>query len=239
MSEYRKKVPPSQASIVGGDFVGPGEFKYIVAVGNRGLFPHGGGSILHSKWILTARHVVLIINESEEYYYFNFSGISDIIVQPNYDNDLMINYQHPGYEVKQLYCYPPSDDYLIWPTDSDLALIELKDPIPLEIGPFYLKNIEMISEQPDFGRRYKMAGWGLAGLNDDQLNTRLRKVTIRSKRVRNPSGAFRPLQQIYLKGNNKSTCKGDSGGPGVIKDSQTGREVLAGVISYGVPPYCQ
>lgn len=225
-----------------GELAEPNEFRYIVSIGDRGKYPHGVGSIIDKRWILTARHIVLKTFKDKRASSFNFSWVRDVIIRPKYSNNLNESYEHPGYEPKKMFCYPPSDDVQKYLTDSDIALIKLDCPLPLKKRPFNFAKIKMIPNELNFDNGYNItvAGWGRTDPDVARTNFRLRKAIMQSSSYPSgPGGRYRAIQQIHVDGFERSFCNGDSGGPGVMIDVQSGKEVLAGIISWGLSPLCR
>lgn len=241
---------PKAAPIINGDLAEPDEFKYIVAISKKGLWPHGAGTIIDKYWILTARHVVLEKYIDWKTGFFNFSTGPPIRVWPKYSNDLREFFNKPPYYAAKLFCHHIPDDNPVWDTDSDVALVKLQSPIELDQNPYYHQKIARYDRDmaTDYSSGYdiRVAGWGRIEPNISGPTDFLRKMKIRNRSrmfhriidVRDYPD-YRPLQQINLFKPNQSTCLGDSGGPVVVAVSKTGEEFLIGIISWVAHPFCQ
>lgn len=203
---------------------------------------HGAGTILRPHWILTARHVVVNQYDDPESNYFNISKMDNLYVYPKYHNNLSHFYWKPSFRVKNLFCYPFSSDRDRFFTDADLALIQLEDPIPLgDQSEYKFESIEMNTKFINFDHGeidLIAAGWGLTVYEEDpgeeRTNYDLRKAKYTSRAVNlfdQPD--FRPYQQFSMVNLNQEICDGDSGGPVVMRDPSSGKDLQAGVISYG------
>lgn len=179
-----------------------------------------------------------------ETYYFNFSStLEKITTRPKYDNDLEFSRDLPPYEVDKVFCHPMSDDYLVFLTDSDVALVKLKNRIPVGKPPYYFEKIGFYRKDlnPRKGYMITVAGWGQIELEEkdyeDRTDFRLRKANMPIRKFSGIHEFYRPKQQIVVYKENVSTCFGDSGSPAVI--TKNGKQYLVGIVSYGVGTRCE
>lgn len=233
---YGKKIFPLPSPIVNGDLADEDEFRYIVAIRQREYDFYAAGSILDSRWILTARHVVVEQYDDPESDYFNISQMDPVFVYPKYDNNLTHFYRKVPYPVKNLFCYPFPDDNDVFSSDADLALLQLEYPIPLGNESFYkFVKIDINLQFLDFDRdRIDLiaAGWGSMVPDQEGQTNYLRKAKYKSEPVNLfETPEYRPYQQFMMNNPRQGICDGDSGGPIVMRDSN-GQDILVGIVSY-------
>jgi trypsin len=203
-------------TIVGGTEAAPGEFPFIVSLHESGGHVCGG-SLIKKNWVLTAGHCVSGIRINTVYI-----GLHD---QKSKGNAEAIT-------PKKIIRHP---QYNTGTTDYDYALIELsKDSTftPVE----YNTDEIVISDDPGKQITSTTAGWG---------ETNVRGAADRLQRVDVPLATTALCEKGYP-GNitdrmicagfttgKFDACFGDSGGPLLVKDANTGANVLVGIVSWG------
>jgi trypsin len=206
--------------IVGGEVVDAAktETRYIVSLNSS-----CGGSIIGSKWILTAAHCKSVFKSKVT------AGSTDL----NSKERIVL-------EVKKSYIHPKNNSSTF---SYDLALLELKTPIDFEANP-KLTAVELLSPEQvktgsiDEGVMATTLGWGAMreGSNVTPI-MRMVQVPIVSNVTANAPTSYNgkvdsTMIAAGLAEGGKDSCQGDSGGPFVIEGTD-GKPVLAGAVSWG------
>ena len=237
-----KSAPPADP-IIGGHSAEEEEYKFIVSVRLK-EFPNyhfGAGNIVADKWILTARHNLVVAVTDNQSRTINFTQAYSITVAPKYYNDIRKFRNLTKYEAEKTFCHPlPEYPGIRRESDSDIGLIKLKSPIPLDGQSVYnFQAIQMIKDasEVDWKQKIKLAGWGRFNTTVRALSAKLRKTEIEifsSEECAAVLPLFRKTKEICAYAPGKSACFADSGGPGVLKKTGSQNFILVGVISYVV-----
>ncbi len=220
-----------QTRIIGGS---PAEGKPWAAMAQLYLTPRNqqtthlcGGSLISSRWILTAAHCFFSQGEQQDVFpegiqtYFGLKNPQDretaqkIVIQ-----NILI---HPFYNEAA-------------PYDYDVALLELANNLDLP-------TIKLSGQTPVSGISATAAGWGLSTLDDltqtpradsypDQLQ--VVELPVISNQQCTQSTTSTITSNMICAGfeqGGKDSCNGDSGGPLMIKSS--GQLTQVGIISFG------
>ena len=211
--------------IVGGDFVADQkDAPFIVSLEN-----FCGGTIIDEKWILTAAHCITQptreivggslnrMNEPEEY------SVIKTIVHPKYERII------EGLASRYDYALLKLEKGIDFNT-SRLKKIRIADPAFAERD-----------QRP--GALATVFGWGAVsekdhgGLTVDLHFVQIPLVSMETANLPEVYNHYLDHEDTMLPAGDlaggKDACNGDSGGPLVLKDSVTGENVLAGVVSWG------
>uniref|UniRef100_A0A8C9Z2C9 Transmembrane serine protease 3 n=1 Tax=Sander lucioperca TaxID=283035 RepID=A0A8C9Z2C9_SANLU len=210
--------PKYHTRIVGGNISKPGQFPWQVSLhfNSEHLC---GGSIITSRWVLTAAHCV---------YGFAFPSMWAVLVglteQPVHGAQSLAVEQiiyHAHYRSNRL--------------DYDIALMKLATPLAFNgIGPICLPNY---GEEFEEGTVCWISGWG-ATEDEGEASVVLRsaRVPLISTKTCNQPDVYQGFISSwmicagYLEGGTDS-CQGDSGGPLAYEDSSVWK--LVGATSWG------
>ncbi|XP_023954912.1 CLIP domain-containing serine protease B4 [Bicyclus anynana] len=235
--------------IVGGRVAKLYEFPWMTLISYNtrdGLQFQCGGSVINSKYILTAAHCVVptkriagvrigefdvtsrVDCQGDQFKPICESNLQDILVEK------IIT--HPEYQGEP-------------PVQYDIALMRLQTPIDFSFknaAPVCLPVPRSLRYTPLAGRNGTVAGWGATEKGTD--SNVLLKVDIPIKtgeacrRFYNKNslpGVDRTDKSICAGEYKKDSCSGDSGGPMMIEEDYEGsfRLVQYGIVSYG-PRQC-
>ncbi|CAL1573966.1 unnamed protein product [Knipowitschia caucasica] len=214
--------PAASSRIVGGTEAENGAWPWQVSLQIRGSHICGG-SIISSKWILSAAHCFESYNRAYlwKVQYGDVSLIHMAFYNPSKSVDKIISHAN----------YNPETN------DNDIALLKLSSPLAFSstVKPVCLPNAGL-DLSPE--RQAWITGWGAlrsSGTSPDRLNQA--EVTIYSRGTCNAhsvlDGAVTETMICAGKlSGGVDSCQGDSGGPLVVK--QGGVWWLVGDTSWGI-----
>ncbi|XP_026489627.1 CLIP domain-containing serine protease HP8 [Vanessa tameamea] len=237
--------------IFGGVIANLWEFPWMALISHRTRAAPGkdnlqfkcGGSIINSRYVITAAHCVVNkklagvrvgefdINSKED-----CQGEYPKIYCERHIQDISIeeSIPHQGYERS--------------PVDNDIALLRLKKPIDFahkNVAPICLPVKSDLRNVVLGGKSATVAGWGTT--DTGYQSSVLRKVTIpiltasacRDIYNKNSDSGDTTLKKICAGELKKDSCSGDSGGPLMLESQIDGkfRMIQYGVVSYG-PKQC-
>lgn len=211
--------------IIGGQPADPGAYPYAVSLryaadvegleDTSGVGRHFcGGSIIASRWVLTAAHCTDFIGDEVELYAVGAHG-NDLNALTDYAIDAV--HVHPDWN-------PDTFDY-------DFALVKLAqdtdgvvDMVGAGTAPLAVGDLAIV------------VGWGIG--DDGEIQRLLREVTVEVVSVEdcNDADSYQGLitETMICLGvpdqGGRDSCQGDSGGGAV---SATGSPVLFGTVSWG------
>lgn len=189
-------------------------FPYIVSFQTRG-WHFCAGSIIHPRWILTAKHCIPKLSSRKK-----------VSIKPNYNNDA----RAPGkvYYYQKSFIHPGNN--LI---DNDIGLLLLEESIPFSYSNKKIHSVKLGTADPPQSTKMTLAGWGQA---ETGRVSRLRTGNALTKSGGNCQRSlgrnFSPNKMICGGGSQGNICYGDSGGPFVIKGSDTTKDVQYGIASW-------
>ncbi|VEN34354.1 unnamed protein product [Callosobruchus maculatus] len=200
--------PNERLKIIGGRNVTIEEYPYQVSIQNNGEH-FCGGSIINTKYILTAAHCVC-----------------DDTMKENLTVRVGSSYRGRGgliYKVKHIHGHPKYN-FVYY----DIAILELSEALKYGDG---VKNIALASPDTilEGGTIAKATGWGALGERKpmpDQLQEVDLPIITRESCL-----AYEWLPENVIcagyKEGSKDTCWADSGGPLVVNDT------VVGIVSFG------
>jgi len=199
--------------ILNGEEANPNDWSWMVAV-----FPGDGlcgGSLIDSKWIVTAAHCLDGIEKSDIKVFLGTNdlekgkkiGIKQYTIHPDYDDSFSLDY--------------------------DIALIELEEYTSFQ-------TISLISNDNNLDNKDATAtGWGRTSVMHPYISQKLRQVTtyiVSNEECSNAYKEYEVTENMLCAGKyneNKGTYYGDSGGPLMIKNGDNWE--LVGITSWGSP----
>ncbi len=216
----------TSARIVGGEEAEPGAWSWMAALINSydKSEPYNvfcGGSLIHSRWVVTAAHCVKISDWSNED--MDPGDIAIVMGIHNVEND-----RGKRVSVKKIISHPLYDNSGN-SMDSDIALIELEYDVSYTIIPL------VSGESTLEGKEATAKGWGITGTGG--YAEKLQQVTV-------PIVSNQTCKESYMSDKitdnmicagysegGKDACTGDSGGPLAVQDGNAWK--LAGIVSWG------
>lgn len=200
----------------------PYEIPWQVGLTIRGVEPsYGffcGGSVIGTKWILTAAHCL--------------EGVRPDALDI-YSGSIKLSSGGKVHRVSRVIIHP---DYDPESFDNDIALIEMVSPFVYNQN---LKKIEFPSRTEaqgllSSGAKLTVSGWGkteTGNLSDHLMRADIDFVT--EQRCRRSYGSYLTESMFCAGSVGIDACQGDSGGPLFLKDD-AGQAYLVGIVSWGI-----
>jgi secreted trypsin-like serine protease len=212
--------------IIGGRPATPGAYPWQVSlvvssISDAGRGHFCGGSILNEKWIITAAHCMTQLTPSQFQVVVGTSTLDSGSKRHAVARALV----HEAYEK-------------VAPHDSDIALVELQEPLRLEQSTTAITVLGEADEPTVLkdGEKFTVTGWGAVEQGGSVVRD-LREVTVPFVTNAVCSDPLSYGSQITdtmicagLAAGGKDSCQGDSGGPLV---SVAPPVQLVGVVSWG------
>jgi len=184
-----------------------------------------GASIINSKYIVTASHCISDMQTGGLENFRVWLGTNFITDDP--DEDFM------DLKISEIKSHPKFD---FETAAYDVALIKVSETIRFskKVRPVCLKQLE---DEAILGKIGVITGWGSVNLTqptEEELKESDARIVSNEECRKNYSTVDIPILDTMLCGSldGQDPCKGDSGGPFVIKDAKN-RFNLIGIISHG------
>ena len=217
--------PSGDPRIIGGEPTGLGEYPFMVALlyepidGTDYQKQYCGGSLIGSRWVLTAAHCVEFLESADQ--------VAVVVNRTNLDStqgvrvDVRAFSIHPDYDPNQL--------------SPDVALLELAKPVN-GVKPIQLADAsDDIYETP--GTLLTVIGWGNVSTTGhtnypDELRELQVPVISDADCDFAYSGALTKDTQLCAGKKRVDSCQGDSGGP-LFATTSSGEWIQMGIVSWG------
>ncbi|ESN95801.1 hypothetical protein HELRODRAFT_155168 [Helobdella robusta] len=213
-------------SIVGGIEARPNEFPWQVSLQSKSGFHYCGGSVINSKWVLTAAHCVVGKFPAGNVV---VAGLHKKISEPNAPTV-------KSYEIEK---YVIHEKYTSVVTGSDIALIKIKGEMKLDTNVGAVCAPEGMDQYAHL--KTAVSGWGSLAPGSSAKVDGLRYTTVNITTnvycsEKYPQYKITP-DMICASDNRNSaerdSCQGDSGGP-LVRKERDGTFRLVGVVSWGI-----
>merc|ERR1712141_133905 len=219
----------TRQKIFNGRNAGEGAHPWIAMFWNKSKRrPFCGGTLITNNFVVTAAHCLEDISKSLDNIEIKFGKIkAKRKVEPN----------EQVKKIKKIHRHPQYNEITY---DSDIAIIELESPV--EFTDFVIP-ICLPHDESDFKllvvKSYVVViGWGATRKNKNKWSKRLKEVRIQ---IINQSECKRKMTYPVTDnmfcagtGGHGDACEGDSGGPISMKNAETNKHVLLGIVSWGL-----
>ncbi|CAH1272231.1 CFB [Branchiostoma lanceolatum] len=251
-----RTTPPISGRIIGGVPARPGAWPWQASIfvgdGGRSAWKsmfHCGGVLVDREWVMSAAHCFPPDRNSAE-----FRIYLGLLTR----SDKHIGNEVQDFGIRELHVHPSYDDERR-DYDYDIAMIRLSRLVTLGPDvrtaclPGDIKVEEFRGEKAGY-----VTGWGLTSsrsrrpakvLQQVKLPIRSDGECLREISTSKSEQALSYTDRMFCAGHRgrdrggpRDACKGDSGGPFVVKhvkkEDRSQRWVLAGLVSWGVSPVC-
>jgi secreted trypsin-like serine protease len=218
--------PQPTPRIIGGEPADFGEYPFMVALlfeptaGSDFDKQYCGGSLIASRWVLTAAHCVDFLNSPDE-----------VVVAVNRTN--LDSTQGQRVAVRDFFIHPDWDPDLLSP---DVALVQLAKPVngvaPIQIAGPSDDGFEAA------GTLLTVIGWGNTSTTGqasfpDALREVVVPVVADARCDELNHGLVTPETQLCAGEKGIDSCGGDSGGP-LFATTSGGTRIQVGIVSWGI-----
>ncbi|XP_030639723.1 complement C1r-A subcomponent [Chanos chanos] len=222
-------IPGSHQRVLGGKNAPAETFPWQVLLSTTG---RGGAIVIGEQWIMTAAHNLK-----------SGSGVTPKESVKLYvgHNDVKVRLESTPLEIASIHIHPQYQGNNNF--DNDIALIKLARPLTFnsEVQPLCL---------PPEGAKYERSGWvsGFGYTEEMSISNELRYIVLPLVDQTECRNSFERLKQenipvMPFTGNmfcaglpegGADTCSGDSGSAFVLKDRESDRYWVGGIVSWGV-----
>ncbi|XP_030639725.1 complement component 1, r subcomponent [Chanos chanos] len=222
-------IPGSRQRVLGGKNAPAGTFPWQVLLSVTG---RGGAIVIGEQWIMTAANNLV-----------SGSGVTPKESVRLYvgHNDVKERINNPPLEIASIHIHPQYQGNNNF--DNDIALIKLARPLTFnsEVQPLCL---------PPEGAKYERSGWvsGFGYTEEMSISNELRYIVLPLVDQTECRNSFERLKQqkievmpftdnMFCAGlteGGADTCSGDTGSAFVLKDRESDRYWVAGIVSWGI-----
>jgi secreted trypsin-like serine protease len=218
--------PQPEPRIIGGEPADFGEYPFMVALlfepiqGNDFQKQYCGGSLIASRWVLTAAHCVEFLDSPDQ--------VAVAVSRTNLNST-----EGQRIAVREFYIHPDYDPNLISP---DVALLQLARPVrgvaPIQLAGPGDDGFEAA------GTLLTVIGWGNTSTTGQaSFPDGLREVVVPVVDDATCDFAYHGFvtveTQLCAGAKGIDSCGGDSGGP-LFATTSGGVEIQVGIVSYGI-----
>jgi secreted trypsin-like serine protease len=213
-------LPASASAVVGGKAVQPGNYPFVVAVGDT-EGPFCGGTLISPSVVLTAAHCITGKPTALEH-------LRVLVGSPRITADRATDGASHVLGVTAVYVHPKFSERFM---HYDAALLILDHPVR------GVRTVPMADSSPLAGTTVSAAGWGLTDERNDTMPNRLRSVILKvgttreCRRGNKILGEYFAPSMMCASNPGRDTCSGDSGGP--LVGTSNGHTILIGITSFG------
>jgi len=215
-SQSQHDAKEHETRIKGGTEAPPDRYPYQVALlAKESSTPFCGATLIAPQWILSAAHCFGYGNRVQIGRH-NFYDTSE-----QYEEiPLLHTIQHPEYKL-----FPMQNDFML----GLLTIPSKYPPVQLDFG-----NVDLTKSLD-----LTVIGWGTDDYRSDDIVGILQEVEVDYIPNFLCSAAYifsigaMTRNTICAKRRNKDACKGDSGGPLIVKGADSSKDIQVGIVSWG------
>lgn len=213
--------------VIGGRLAQLGQFPHQVSLQVKGRH-HCGGSLISSKFIITAAHCVVGLQQQLQQKQQQPQQVLPQLKAVIGIIDLQDTNQCKSFDIAQIFVHP---QYNTQTNDYDLSVLELDKAVPL--GQNYIDKIDLVEANTNYAANTMAVVSGYGAVNGHlELPRKLKYAEIQlwSRDYCNPHNIPGITDRMICAGHPSgqiSSCQGDSGGPLTVGNK------LFGVVSWG------
>ncbi|PSN47525.1 hypothetical protein C0J52_02241 [Blattella germanica] len=216
-----------------GGFPTPNVYPWVVAL-YRDQILICGGSLITDQWVLTAGHCITI--KDSPILVPNVQRFSAVLGATN-----LFNREETWRMVRNIINIVRHPEYIA--ASNDIALLRLSQPVVYTrfIRPVCLPR--NAAEQYD-GQTGIIAGWGLTSNNFSTESPFLMSTSVlilKNSQCKQMWSRINVVIENYMLcagQGERATCRGDSGGPLIVREGPDAFYSIVAITSFGAPPTC-